>query len=628
MRSGQSERIAPRLQLHRLAAPGGNWDATKREPPVELLQLGFELALFLVPDRASAIEILTRALEKLRVRSHREMKRLYWRDKHAERPVRRIARSDVDMLQWLILCESEQEERAQERMGAVSPAGMAIHYIKHLVQITTALSSFYVNIGITRLLHNYSTSESQRIYERLTSRYLGPDEYRRAKSALMNKMSERFAGFVKIARVDHGELRFETSDQQQELAEIVADCLKALTPWSTRARCAQFMTANGGDIKLKAPYRDAKADQNEMELRCCHILIDPTCFSRLMEDLAFDQPDTKLALPRFVMPDKQEKNGDNNTQPSHPPELSQEDIDQIQRRLAMADARRRNINPRTVTILIDGVGQTQVDLTQRPQLQIALEAGASLIEVRGEDDRGELLLATHVISYANNAFDYSGATATLSSGKLKFEVTPIATLGQGPPRAILGLTFQPRVRWTRPWLAWRNFGSPRPTVRAYALAGLAMALVGAGVTGAIYSHKLKVLEEKLQQAQRSQQQLLPTAARAIISYRLTRDDQRVRGSRTAPIPEISLRLQSPAISLELPIAQTNDSGSYTAELKTFTGDQTLLTENFLRPVRNDGGAVVEIIVPADLLAADTYYTVHLHSPGRSDHFTFKVVDSQ
>lgn len=88
----------------------------------------------------------------------------------------------------------------------------------------------------------------------------------------------------------------------------------------------------------------------------------------------------------------------------------------------------------------------------------------------------------------------------------------------------------------------------------------------------------------------------------------------------APIPEISLRLQSPAISLELPIAQTNDSGTYTAELKTFTGDQTLLTENFIRPVSSDGSAAVEIIVPADLLAADTYYTAHLHSPDRSDHF--------
>lgn len=604
-----------------------NWDATTTEAPVELLHTGFQLAYFLAPDRLGALAILTRALEKLRVQTRRELKRLYWRDKHTEKPIRRIARGDVDMLQWLVMFEAEQNERAQERVGTVSTVGMAIRYIKHVVQITTALSSFYVNIALTRVLHNYSTSEAQHVYERLTARFLGPDEYRRAKSALMDKITKRFGDFVKIARVDHGELRFEISDQQQELAEVTAVCLKAFTPWSTRASCAQFISPNGGGVKLESPYQDTKADQNEIELRCCHILIEPTCYGQLMEDLAFDPPETKLALPRFFMPEKQEKSGDNNAQPPHPPELSQEDIDQIQRRLAMTDARRRTINPRTVKILIDGVEHTQIDLTQKSQVQIALEMGANLIELRGEDERGELLLATHVISYANGAFDYSSATAALSSGKLKFEVTPMA-LGQGPPRAILALAFQPRLRWTRPWLGWREFAGGRPIIRAYALAGLAMALLGAGVTGAVYSYKLRVLEQKLQQAQRNQQLLWPTSARAIISYRLVRDDQRVRGSGTVPIPEISLRLHSAAISLELPLGQSTRAESYRAELKAFTGDQVLMAENILTPVRSDGGETVEIIVPADLLKADSYYTVHLHSSGRTDRFTFKVVDNR
>ena len=413
MRSGQSQRMKQYPQAYGPEMAIRNWDATKTEAPVELLHTGFELAYFLVPDRSGAVAILARALEKLRVQSRRELKRLYWRDKHTERSIRRIARGDVDILQWLIMFEAEQDERAQERVGGVSSAGMIIRYIKHLVQITTALSSFYVNVGLTRILHNYSTSEAQSIYERLTSRYLGPDEYRRGKSTLIDKIAERFGSFLKLARADHGELRFERSDQQQEFTQIAAECLKALTPWSTRARCAQFMTTNGAGMKLKLPYEDAKADQNEIELRCCHILIEPACYSQLMEDLAFDQPDTKLALPRFFMPEKQENNGDNNAQPPFPPELSKEEIDQIQRRLAMTDARRRNINPRMVKISIDGVEQTHVNLARQSQFQIALEAGASLIEVRGEDEHGELLLATHVISYANDGFDSAAATARL-----------------------------------------------------------------------------------------------------------------------------------------------------------------------------------------------------------------------
>ena len=185
MRSGPSQQSSFSSQFQGAALPLRGWDATRSDVPAELLQRGFELAYFLIPDRVTAIDMLARALEKLRARSRREMKRLYWRDKHADRRVRRIARSDMDMLQWLIMFESEQYERVQERAGTSSLRSMVVRYIKHLMQITTALSAFYVNVGVTRLLHNYSTSEAQRAYELLTSRFLGPDEYRRAKSALM-----------------------------------------------------------------------------------------------------------------------------------------------------------------------------------------------------------------------------------------------------------------------------------------------------------------------------------------------------------------------------------------------------------------------------------------------------------
>jgi hypothetical protein len=627
MRSGSSQRSSFARQLQGTALPVRNWDATKSDAPAELLQRGFELAYFLIPDRVTAIDILTRALEKIRARSRREMKRLYWRDKHAERPVRRIARSDMDMLQWLIMFEAEQDERAQERAGSISSAGMTIRYIKHLIQITTALSSFYVNVGVSRLLHNYSTSEAQRVYEMLTSRFLGPDEYRRAKSALMDKLSERFAGFLKIARVDHGELRFETLDNQEQWVIAVSDSLSVFTPWSTQGHCAQYVSVNG-NAKLKAAQKAANTDQNESELRCCHILIEPTCYDQLMEDLAFDAPETRLALPRFVMPDKQEKSDDNNVQPPRPPELSQEDLDQIQRRLAVTDARRRNANPRVVTIMIDGVEHAQLDLTQKHQLQVGLNAGASLIEIRGNDERGDLLLATHFMPYVNNTFESSKGTAKLGAGELEFKVIPFATVGQRPPQAILSLNYHARFQWTRPLIAWREFASFRITPRAYLLAGLAMALFGWGVAGAFYSHKVKELEQKLQLARRNQQQLSPTAARAIVSYALIRDDQRVRGTETIGIPEISLHLHSPAISLELPLTLIAGTPSYSAELKTFTGDQTLMTQNFLQPTRAENGSIVEIVVPVDLLKADTYYTVLLHSSDRTDRFTFKVVDNR
>jgi hypothetical protein len=628
MRSDQAQSTTRSHHAGEKGVAGPNWDATRTDAPVELLQRSFELAYFILQDRFSAINVLIRALEELRVLSRREMKRLYWRDKRGARPVRRIARSDVDLLQWLIMFESEADERAQERAGNVPLRIMAIRYVKHLVQITAALSSFYVNVGVGRLLHSYSTPEVQRAYEMLTSRFLGADEYRRAKSVLMDKINHRFSGFVKVVRVEHGELRFEIARDQEQWGKVIADSLKAFTPWSTHGRCAQFTILNGGNSPTIA-YKSSDKDQNEVEMGCCHILIEPSCYGRLMKELGFDSPDRKLALPRFVMPEKHDQSDDNTNQSSHPPELSQEDLDHIERRLAATDARRRHINPRTVTIAIDGVEHTRLDLSQKAQVEIGLEAGASLIEIRGEDERGELLLATHVISYENNTFEPTRATATLKNGKLKFGVTPIATLGVGPPRAILSLNYQPKFQLTRPSLAWQRIKASGKTVRAYALAALVTGVVGWAVAGAFYAHKIRVLEQQLQQAHGNPQQVLPTAARAILSYRLTSDDQSVRGGGMSGVPEISLQPHPSAISLELPLRKAAAKAEgYSAELKTFAGDQTLITQNFVPATTTDSGPVIELVVPADLLKVGTYYTVLLHSSERTDHFTFKVVDGQ
>src|SRR5262249_727131 len=162
------------------------------------------------------------------------------------------------------------------------------------------------------------------------------------------------SGLLKIARVEHGELRFELAHDQEQWVKVIADSLRAFTPWSTHGRCAQFMTVNGGNSK-PTTYKSSDRDPNEVEMGSFHILIEPSCYGRLIEDLGFDSPDRKLALPRFVMPERSDQSDDNINQSTRPPRLSQEDLDHIERRLAATDARRRQINPRTVTIAIDGV---------------------------------------------------------------------------------------------------------------------------------------------------------------------------------------------------------------------------------------------------------------------------------
>src|SRR5215467_3748021 len=193
----------------------------------ESLEKGFELAYFLAQDRTSAIEILAGALDKLSVQCRREKRRFYWRYNHACQPIRRITHQELDAFQWLIMFESEPYERAQEQRGGHSLRDMVVRYIKHLVQITMSMSSFYVCVGMNRLLYSYSTSETQAVFEAVTQRFLGADRYRRAKKLLISRLTDRFGKFVEEIRSDYGELRFQSLEDQSPWIDLVHNCLLA-----------------------------------------------------------------------------------------------------------------------------------------------------------------------------------------------------------------------------------------------------------------------------------------------------------------------------------------------------------------------------------------------------------------
>jgi len=164
-----------------------------------LMDKSFDLAYFILGDRAAAVRVVAGAMNRLKAQRGRENRRTYWRDKHLKRAITRIVRDEQDALQWLIFYEADQQEQSKLQAGPGAdgdhdtrlPDGngqkagsrnLVIQYISSLVRMTTAMSSFHVNIGLHRLLHNYTTAETQRAWEVITERYLGADEYRRAKS--------------------------------------------------------------------------------------------------------------------------------------------------------------------------------------------------------------------------------------------------------------------------------------------------------------------------------------------------------------------------------------------------------------------------------------------------------------
>ena len=267
----------------------------------DVLEKGFQLAHLLFPDRHTAIQILIGAINKLNAQRGYESKRAYWRDKHLKGRISRITRSDADALQWLILFESDRYERQQEQTGLQTESDMVVRYVKFLIQATTAMSSFYVAVGVQRLLYRDSTAETQRAYELIADRYLSSDAYRRAKSALMSRLVERFGPFLNLTRTETGERVFE-SGERNRWTHLVRQCLIAFTPWSTVSHClmpADFHPQAQSLPHLLTGIGHEKHNQDEIEINRCHTFIDPVCHRRLMLALGLDPPEARLALPRF-----------------------------------------------------------------------------------------------------------------------------------------------------------------------------------------------------------------------------------------------------------------------------------------------------------------------------------------
>src|SRR5215813_2262163 len=132
----------------------------------ESIARAFQLAYFIHGDRETALNIAAEAFAKLEVAAAAQDKRLYYtptgRASRAERFRTKVSVGELHLLQRLVYVESEPYERHAEQ--SPDEEDMLIYFIKHLVRITVRRNSFYVTLGLSRLLHNYSTAETMEMY--------------------------------------------------------------------------------------------------------------------------------------------------------------------------------------------------------------------------------------------------------------------------------------------------------------------------------------------------------------------------------------------------------------------------------------------------------------------------------
>ncbi|HSK64785.1 MAG TPA: hypothetical protein VK893_13120, partial [Pyrinomonadaceae bacterium] len=405
----------------------------------EVLNKAYRLAYFLHQDRSIAIRIVAAATLKLNVAMAAQSKRLYYV------PVGRFSRgesrrtdafrnkalfSDLHLLQRLLYVESEPYERQKERAAMAGPPDvradgdtpskedLLVYFVKHLVRITTKRNAFYVTLGVSRLLHSYSTLETMEIYnavigepERVKDDYY----YRSRKGVLMHEMYQRFGELIRTCRQRRGEERFETQHGSSELRSLVRECLRLFTPWDTQCQVPRDFDPLKSVIASLTSK--SSADENEVEVNRIHAVLHPSCFERLVAAFGYCPPEKRIEFPRFFYSHEDDQAPPR--QRSAPADLSAEELAEINHLLDEEGGRRRRSSPTAVIrVMVDGVERGRLNPAAQSSISFNVEDDAEVIEVKAMDSHGDLLLATYLItSFGKDRNDAIVSSIRLEGGQ-------------------------------------------------------------------------------------------------------------------------------------------------------------------------------------------------------------------
>jgi hypothetical protein len=329
------------------------------------------------------------------------------------RPDSRKARSKVSLgephlLQRLVYVESEQYERLKEAAGVAGQTNGAIparqsdlvvFFIKHLVRITTRRNSFYVTLGLSRLLYNYTTAETMDLYNLVIQ---DPDRvhddyyYRSRKGLLLKELKDRFGELVEVAKGVRGEQRWRAAADSSRYASLARECLHWFTPWETPCAVPETLDPLNDTIdhlSFKGRHPD---EEHEVEVNRIHAALHPECFDRLAAANRLARPEEKLELPHFFLADGADDDGDSSRTP---PNLSADELGIINDLLAQEATRRKAASAGFLRVMVDGIQLAQINTETSAIGRFEVNDQAEVIEVYGSDQQGALLLATHLLNF-------------------------------------------------------------------------------------------------------------------------------------------------------------------------------------------------------------------------------------
>lgn len=371
------------------------------------LNEAFKLAYFIHGDRETARCIALAATTKLDAAVAAQDKRYYYQAQSRNR----VSLGEEQLLQRLVYVESEPYERNQEQASsAINEGILIIHFIKHLVRVTLKRTSFYVTLGMSRVLRNYSTRETMEIYHAIVQDpgVVRDDSYYRSrKGVLIRELKKRFGDLISLCQGPRHETLFKVQADSSRYVELIRRCLTEFTPWVTDCIIPVGFNPVEQELSSLSCHHSDPDEGHQTEVARMHALLHPICYQRLIEglhssyinELSFDDPDKKLQIPQF----NAVQNG-NNGNGSHEDreqtvELSAEELAILCQELAAEAARRKQWGRGLLRILVDGEERARFNPREVDTVAFRIADGEEVIEIYGQGKDAETLLAVQLLTY-------------------------------------------------------------------------------------------------------------------------------------------------------------------------------------------------------------------------------------
>ncbi|MGH9848522.1 MAG: hypothetical protein ACREBD_01565, partial [Blastocatellia bacterium] len=464
-----------------------------------MLNRAFHLAHYVYNDREVAVQIAAAALADVEASVAAQDKRLYYtpsgRGARNGKSRTKISLSESHLLQRLVYIESEPYELQQERAAdapSLSEQIMIIRFIKHLVKITLKRNSFYVTLGVNRLLFNYTTAETTGIYSVVAqdpARTPDDDYCRKCKKGLMAQLKERFGKLLEVCRMQRGEERFVTRQDSSSYVYLVRGALRKFTPWDTSCPVPADFDASESEIARLAFHGEDPDGEHRVEIDRVHVVLHPDCRDRLLAGLRLDPADSRLAVPDFALTQGGDSPAPGAGDP--PSDLSEDELKEIRGRLARQSERRKKAHTGLLRILVDGEERATLRPGRTGPVRFEVEESDELIKVVTDDARGSVLMATYLISH--DIFRADGESSRLAivlegGQEISFVLSPLRNDEGDVQRASVEVAWKERsLLWRiRAWLMrLMPDASPSPSRSRFGMKSLVAGVAGAAIVIAV-----------------------------------------------------------------------------------------------------------------------------------------------